>query len=238
MWFLGLLFGTIIGAFAGGGGGAFLGAIAGVLIGWALSTRSGSSIDPGDERLKAIDEAIRRLSERVSALEGAQPAVSSKAEQPAAAPAASTASDAVAADAASLGIDLSSAVPTTEKTETVAPAPATPPIWVGPSGETRSEIPARPSTAARSQWIGVIVGAVIGLAAGGMGGAVVVGFLGWVIAMIVVANQREDTPSSATGMGAPSRPMDGPSAKPEEPAPPSSGPAHAIPPMEETGTPP
>jgi len=55
MWFLGLLFGTIIGAIAGGGGGALLGAIAGVLIGWALSTRSGSSVEPGDERLKAID---------------------------------------------------------------------------------------------------------------------------------------------------------------------------------------
>lgn len=67
MWFVGLIVGAIIGAI-GGGGGAVLGALVGAVVGWALSQKSKAA---ADERLATIEDAIRQLNQRVTALEGA-----------------------------------------------------------------------------------------------------------------------------------------------------------------------
>lgn len=192
MWFLGLIFGAVVGAI-GGWGGALVGAVVGAVIGSALSTRSAGS---NDERLAAIDEAIRKLNERVAALEqGTRPGKAEGPEQIAPAGHAPTASrppvpdEVIAAGIA--GLDAIPVSPARDSAAPVAAAREAQPPAPGPSGEVPRPIADGPSTAGRTQLIGVIVGAVVGFAWGFVG-AVVCGFLGWVIAMIIIANQRPD----------------------------------------------
>ena len=65
MWILGLIIGAVIGGI-GGGAGALVGALAGAGIAWAWSQKSKTA---SDERLVAIEATLRRLTQRVQALE-------------------------------------------------------------------------------------------------------------------------------------------------------------------------
>ena len=66
MWFIGLIVGALIGAI-GGGGGALVGAIVGTIVGAAVSSQRKAA---NDDRLKNIEDAIRRLQRRLDTLEG------------------------------------------------------------------------------------------------------------------------------------------------------------------------
>ncbi len=80
MWFLGLIIGAIIGAL-GGGAGILLGALAGAFAGWAISAnRAGPRVD----RLRDLEDAIWRLTQRVKTLENAASAAERIATGPAA----------------------------------------------------------------------------------------------------------------------------------------------------------
>jgi uncharacterized membrane protein len=93
MWFVGLIVGGFIGAI-GDVGGAFFGAIVGAIVGAMISSQRKAG---SDERLKTIEDTMRRLHRRVEALEGAAaPSAATGGEPVTEAPATAVAADQVA----------------------------------------------------------------------------------------------------------------------------------------------
>lgn len=90
MWFVGLIIGGLLGS-VGGIGGAFAGAIIGAIVGAAISANKSSA---REERLRTIEESMRRLAERIERLELGQPGPG--AERPTASAAADAAGGAAA----------------------------------------------------------------------------------------------------------------------------------------------
>lgn len=189
MWFLGLIVGAVVGSI-GGGTGAFLGALVGAVVGWALASRSDHA---SADRLRETEESIRKLAERVSVLErGSQPAAAPMVDLTAAVAPEPRVSETAVPDAASSAVEPAQpAVPAPETAPPPVPMPEAQQELPEPSAEGRFRTEARRSTAG-IQWIGIIIGAALGGLVGGIGVAVIGGFIGWVIAMIVIANRGLD----------------------------------------------
>ncbi|NOT81331.1 MAG: DUF2339 domain-containing protein, partial [Gallionella sp.] len=73
MRFIGLVIGVILGSWVGSVSGAWAGGILGVIAGWAYGERSRTRNQPLVDRVVALEQSVRKLSEQVSALQSKQP---------------------------------------------------------------------------------------------------------------------------------------------------------------------
>ena len=193
MWFAGLIVGAIIGAI-GDGAGAFLGAIVGAIVGGMVSSQRSAG---DDERLKAIEAAMRELGERVGRIEqGAQRTATAEPEQiVVAVPESQLRAPDTGAPAATVPASGQEQMHASRREAAEAAAPVdTQSAFPEPSDKRQPEAPGRPETPGRTQLIGAAIGGLLGLI-GGFIGFAAGALVGWVIALIVIANQGKNTES-------------------------------------------